>query len=172
MAALLIGGGYGIHYGYEGYTTTKAAVMNTHGLEMITTYEAFQDKLSQKETFLIYIGRQTCPFCRVLAPVLEKEKGSIKDEVPFCYFNVIDYKQAIIDKKEGAQERWEHIKDEIGFTYIPCILYYKEGKLEQGFYEFVGDSYMDTEDEDEKAEMVKEATVKLEEWFKQCGLYK
>lgn len=147
-------------------------LMDTHGLEMFLSYEDYEEKIAQGETFMVYIGRATCPYCKVLTTVLEKEKGKIQSQMPFYYFNVIWYKQAILDKKAGAEEKWNTIKKEIGFQYIPCILYYKEGKLESSFLEFVGEDYFDIEDDKEKEKLVEQATLKLEKWFQECSLDK
>lgn len=171
IIALLIVGSIFVYYKYKVHNNEKA-IMDSHGLEMIMTYEAYQDKIQQGQTFIVYIGRYTCPYCKVISPVLEKEKERIDSQIPFYYFNVINYKQAILDKEEGAEARWDNIKEAIGFKYIPCVLYYKQGKLESGFFEFVGKEYFEIEDEKEKVKLVEEATLNLEEWLKECGIYK
>lgn len=150
---------------------TEVDVMDDHGLQMFMTYEELKEKQNNKETFVVYIGRQTCPYCAILTPVLEEKKEFVSSEVSFYYFNVINYKQAILDEVEGAQERWDSLKEEVGFTYIPCILYYKDGKLENGFYSFLGKDYSQCEDEQKKVEMMDEAIVNLENWFRDCGIY-
>lgn len=85
-----------------------------------------KDKLNENETFIIYFGRPTCPYCRNLSPVL-KEFNERIDESLF-YFNT--------DGEDYDEEMKTFLSDELGISSVPTTLSFVNGEPVNGW---VGD---------------------------------
>lgn len=145
----------------------QRAKEETHGLQVIS-YKSYQEKQQDKETFLVYIGRDTCSYCRLLTPELEQIKGRIK--VPFYYFNCITYREAIKEGQEHAQEEWDEIKEEVGFTYIPCLFYYEKGMQQATFKHFIDKEYFNMPTREERMKFLQQANKRFETWLLENNL--
>lgn len=75
-----------------------------------------REKLANKETFYVYVGRPTCPYCRKFEPNLNKAMEETQIEV---YYLDTD--------AEEASEVTTFV-DSQGIETIPHLTYYKEGK--------------------------------------------
>ena len=98
-----------------------------HGLPIVGYEEVMQMKESG-EAFILYIGRDTCPQCRLFSPNLEE--GVIKRglQTPVYYFYVQSYYTAQEKNEEGADAKWEGDAASIGFQGTPSLLYFKDGE--------------------------------------------
>ncbi|MDD4075451.1 MAG: thioredoxin family protein [Eubacteriales bacterium] len=98
-----------------------------HGLPIVT-YDKVKAMIDGGETFLLYIGRDTCPQCKLFSPNLETALEEAALQTPQYYFYTQDYETAINNRAEGAQEQWDGIKAELGIRGTPSLLFFKEGK--------------------------------------------
>ncbi len=100
---------------------------NDHGLTVVT-YEQVRKKMESGEAFLLYIGRDTCPQCRLFTPNLTSVLAQAALQTPQCYFYTQAYETAINNRAEGAQETWDDVKAALGIRGTPSLLYFKDGK--------------------------------------------
>ncbi|MDO5111172.1 MAG: hypothetical protein Q4E65_02590 [Clostridia bacterium] len=98
-----------------------------HGMTIVT-YEQVQQKIQSGEAFLLYIGRDTCPQCRLFTPNLTSVLASAALQAPAYYFYTQDYETAINNRVDGAQETWDGVKAALGIRGTPSLLYFKDGK--------------------------------------------
>ncbi len=99
---------------------------NDHGLPILS-YDEVMKKIEGGEAFILYIGRDTCPQCRLFTPNLEKgliDKGL---KTPIYYFYVQSYYSAQERNEAGAEETWNNAVASIGFQGTPAMLYFKDG---------------------------------------------
>lgn len=78
------------------------------------------EKLANKETFYVYVGRPTCPYCRKFEPTLLKAMEDT--QIPVFYLNT--------DEEELTEIN--NFVDSQGIETIPHLTYYKDG--EKGDY--------------------------------------
>lgn len=83
-------------------------------------------KINNKETFVIYFGRATCPYCRNLSPILKKFNEKIDKEL--FYFNT--------EGKDNDEEMKKYIAEELGISSVPTTLSFVDGEPINGW---VGD---------------------------------
>ncbi len=100
---------------------------NDHGLTIVT-YDKVEEMIENDETFLLYIGRDTCPQCKLFSPNLETALGEAALQIPQYYFYTQSYETAINNREEGAQETWDGVKAALGIRGTPSLLLFKDGK--------------------------------------------
>ena len=88
-------------------------------------YEDYKVLLENKESFILYVGRSTCPDCERFEPVLK----SIQFKSEIKHIDTQPYKDAIVNEEENAQENYDSFKNEIGYEWIPYVCAVKEGKI-------------------------------------------
>lgn len=77
-----------------------------------------EDKIQNKEDFILYIGRETCPECVHFVPVLSEVAGSEKIKV--LYLDSTN-----TEKSKELKE----FRDKYEIMYVPSLLIFKEGKV-------------------------------------------
>ena len=79
-------------------------------------------KFENKETFVLYLGRKTCPHCRKFSPILR--------EFNILYGNKLNYydiESADLDKDAKV------FLSKLQIPGVPAVLYVKEGKVVNGW---------------------------------------
>ena len=125
---------------------SKMIGVDYHGLDTIT-YEEILNKIEEKETFLVYIGRDSCKYCKIFTPIMTTILEESNLQTPIYYFFTQEYKNKINEEVSGAQEEWDAIKSRLGIEYTPSFIFYKNG--EPTYYEsFLEDDYLEASDKD------------------------
>ena len=99
---------------------------NDYGVPMVD-YQQVMDKIQSGETFLLYIGRDTCSYCRLFSPNLKQGLIEAGLNTPIFYFYVESYHRAQVLNEPDAQEKWDADTASIGFQGTPALLYFKDG---------------------------------------------
>ncbi len=80
-------------------------------------YQDWEKKLEKKETFILYIGAQDCPFCTRYEKVLKRVMNEYKVEVH--YIN-IDDETMTLEEKKG-------LNDIVNYSGTPTTVFIKGG---------------------------------------------
>lgn len=140
------------HSLFQTWVYSTFVSVDNHGLETIA-YETILGNIENKESFCIYIGRDSCKYCRVFTPTLEAVLEDNELNCDIYYFFTQDYKNAIENDEDGAQEKWDSVKENLGIKYTPSFIFYKDG--EPIYYEnFTGSEYFDAATTEEKNEIM------------------
>lgn len=99
----------------------KESISNTYNYLDSITVENFEEKVKNKEKFIVYIGRPDCSDCLFFDPMFEKfvHQKHLNDKI--IYLNIRNYRAE--DKK-----RWDDFKSKYGFNQTPAIIYFEDGK--------------------------------------------
>lgn len=105
--------------------TTEEYEENIKDLNPIST-DTLKEKINNNETFIVYFGRATCPYCRNLSPILKEFNEKIDKSL--FYFNT--------EGKDNDEEMKKYIADELGISTVPTTLSFVDGNPVNGW---VGD---------------------------------
>ena len=141
---------------------------NDHGWELVT-YEQLKEKRDSGEKFMVYVGRDTCPYCMPFANSLVTALETSPANVPVYYFYTQSFKTAINRAEDGAQEAWDAVKEDIGFQYTPSLLIFEGGEQILACDSGVGSEYFDMTDDEKQVERDRVA-AELELWLLEYGL--
>ncbi|TCD45982.1 thioredoxin [Streptococcus sp. X16XC17] len=101
-------------------TESTAATLQASEIQINTTssitLSELRNKLAQKESFFLYVGRPTCPYCRKFQPNLDKAME--ETQVSVYYLNT---------DEEEAKDITDFV-DSQGIETIPHLTYYKDGQ--------------------------------------------
>lgn len=95
-----------------------------HGLKPIGS-TILMKKLAQKESFLLFIGRPSCPDCQAFMPLLNKameETG--KPEL--YYWNTDEAKK---DDKQNHSQLYEALSKQMDVNWVPSLFKIKDGQV-------------------------------------------
>ena len=142
--------------------------VDTHDFDVVT-YDDIKKKQENNETFLIYVGRDSCTYCHAFQEIIRDILDEKELNVPIYYFYSHSYKQNIEQGKDGAQETWDAVRDDLGFKKNASLIQFKDGES-VGYFQFDeyfnADEYEDSNEQDREAQKnaAKEETIKyLEE---------
>ena len=141
---------------------------NDHGWELVT-YEQLLEKRDSGEKFMVYIGRDTCPYCVPFVKSLMVAFETSPANLPVYYLYTQSYKTAINNAVEGAQETWDALKAELGISGTPSLLVFDGGEAELSCESSVGSEYFSMNDSEKQVERDKLAE-ELELWLVEYGL--
>ena len=141
---------------------------NDHGWELVT-YEQLKEKRDSGEKFMVYVGRDTCPYCMPFAKCLVTAFETSPANIPVYYFYTQSYKTAINNAEEGAQEAWDAVKADIEFEYTPSLLVFEGGEQILACESGVGSDYFEMSDSEKQVERDKIA-AEVELWLLEYGL--
>lgn len=79
-----------------------------------------EEKISNGDTFYLYIGRESCPFCQDFAPLLKKASTEVKQ--------TIDYFDA-----ESPSKKDDQLLDQLDIHSFPMLLKISEGHIIKTF---------------------------------------
>jgi len=85
------------------------------------TISNFENKISNKENFIVYIGRPDCGDCQLFEPqfIMQINDYNIDN---IWYLNVKKFRDENPDK-------WEPFKEQYGFTQTPAIIHVSNGSI-------------------------------------------
>lgn len=97
--------------------------------------DEFEKFIFENPNSIIYVGRDSCPFCPIIRSSLNKIMDENKFIVPVAYLSAQNY--AISSFKYGSdsdialglKEEWENLKIALSIETVPYILVYKDGKI-------------------------------------------
>jgi len=141
---------------------------NDHGWELVT-YEQLLEKRASGEKFMVYVGRDTCPYCMPFAKCLVSAFEASPANIPVYYFYTQSFKTAINKAVEGAQEEWDAVKAEIGFEFTPSLLVFDGGEQVLACDISLGSEYFDMSDSEKEAKR-NDIASELELWLLEYGL--
>lgn len=79
--------------------------------------EAVEQKIQHQESFYLYTGRESCPYCQEFAPKLAKAVD--KTEITVYY----------LDSEHIDNTSWNNFKTTVGFKRIPNLTCFKNGTV-------------------------------------------
>ena len=79
-------------------------------------------KFENKETFVLYLGRKTCPHCRKFSPILREFNVLYRNKL-----NYYDIESPDLDKDAKV------FLSKLKIPGVPAVLYVKEGKVVNGW---------------------------------------
>lgn len=79
-------------------------------------------KFENKETFVLYLGRKTCPHCRKFSPILREFNSLYGNKL-----NYYDIESPDLDKDAKV------FLEKLQIPGVPAVLYVKEGKVVNGW---------------------------------------
>ena len=79
-------------------------------------------KFENKETFVLYLGRKTCPHCRKFSPILREFNILYENKL-----NYYDIESPDLDKDAKV------FLSKLKIPGVPAVLYVKEGKVVNGW---------------------------------------
>ena len=79
--------------------------------------EAVEQKIQHQESFYLYTGRESCPYCQEFAPKLAKAVD--KTNITMYY----------LDSEHIDKTSWNNFKTTVGFKRIPNLTYFKNGTV-------------------------------------------
>lgn len=97
------------------------------------SYSEYQEMVNNKDTFILYIGRASCPNCSITSSRLPY---AVNREVTICKLELEPYYQT---------EEYEKIKDDLGISYVPAFKYIENGEIKYQMNSPLKDNYF-TED--------------------------
>ncbi len=88
------------------------------------SHEEYKKLLEDKSSFILYVGRSTCPDCERFEPVLD----TIQFQSEIKHLDTQAYKDAITNEEENAQENYDAFKSEVNYEWIPYVCAVKDGE--------------------------------------------
>lgn len=102
---------------FTAYLTTLAQTdyqIAVNRLQKISL-EAVEQKIQDQESFYLYTGRESCPYCQEFAPNLAKAVDKTKRTVYY------------LDNEHIDKSSWNNFKTTVGFKTIPNLTYFTNG---------------------------------------------
>lgn len=144
-----------------------------HGFDVLT-YEDIKKKRENGDTFLIYVGRDSCNYCHVFQELLGEAFSEHQPTVPFFYFPSHQYKKAIDKGYDNAQETWEAIQKDLHFEKNASLIYIVNGECVDTFRfdNYFSGSFYVFADEEGRKEMRKAGMDALMQFLQEKELIK
>ncbi|WP_375555377.1 thiol-disulfide isomerase [Streptococcus nidrosiense] len=102
---------------FTAYLTTLAQTdyqIAVNRLQKISL-EAVEQKIQHQESFYLYTGRESCPYCQEFVPKLAKAVDKTKITVYY------------LDSEHIDKTSWNSFKTNVGFKTIPNLTYFTNG---------------------------------------------
>lgn len=138
----------------------------------VISYSEAEKKLAQGDTFVLYIGRTSCKWCRNVYPQLGQTTHSGLD---VYYVNVEYFRDAYPDDKTSAafaavKKVHQEFKKEFMYSSLPCLRYIKNGKVVQGIENPLNGAFFADDATDEKRSgYLTECRNSLQEFLGKCA---
>ena len=100
------------------YRTTEYVQATRHFVELDNTRIQEDMKDLKRQLRFVYVGRETCPYCREFAPKLKQTAGSINATI--YYINT-----------ENKTEELAKFAEQYHIDSIPTLLIFKDGQLQE-----------------------------------------
>ena len=104
---------------FTAYLTNSAQIdyqIAVNRLQKISL-EAVEQKIQHQESFYLYTGRESCPYCQEFAPKLAEAVD--KTETTVYY----------LDSEHIDKTSWNNFKTTVGFKTIPNLTYFTNGTV-------------------------------------------
>lgn len=110
------------------YENTNSDIYNEYISEFKTvTTDTLYDYTNEKETFFLYTGRVTCPYCLEFVPKLylaiTTAQNNIDDNIQILYLN----------SENPEDKNLEAYREENHIQYVPDFSFFNKGKLVDEF---------------------------------------
>ena len=79
--------------------------------------EAVEQKIQHQESFYLYTGRESCPYCQEFAPKLANAVDKTDTTVYY------------LDSEHIDKTSWNNFKTTVGFKTIPNLTYFTNGTV-------------------------------------------
>ncbi|WP_261127719.1 thiol-disulfide isomerase [Streptococcus mitis] len=79
--------------------------------------EAVEQKIQHQESFYLYTGRESCPYCQEFAPKLAEAVDKTGTTVYY------------LDSENMDKTSWNNFKTTVGFKTIPNLTYFTNGTV-------------------------------------------
>lgn len=79
--------------------------------------DQLEEKVEAQEDFLLYIGRETCPYCQTFVPKLTE---AVEETHVTVYY---------VDSEKDPDGRIQAFRQENGLKTVPSLTYYRSGQL-------------------------------------------
>ncbi|HEL2728987.1 TPA: thioredoxin [Streptococcus suis] len=115
LAILVVGGAF--------FLSQSAATPNESDyVKAVKSYQAIsidevEQKVQDEEEFILYIGRETCPYCRDFVPKLTE---AVEQSHATIYY---------LDSESDPNGKIQQFRQSQGLATVPSLTYYKSGKL-------------------------------------------
>lgn len=118
----------GIPVGYSAdYLNSEPLIANGYVLDNSMLNEVklsgLMEKLENKETFVLYIGRDTCKWCHYLRQTQDFVLKDLGEKVVYLNSEVRD---------ELTQKEFDLLVDKLGIVYVPYVVVIKDGEVLKG----------------------------------------
>ncbi len=99
-------------------------------------------KIDNKEKFILYIGRDTCPYCEVTKAAIEKwlREEATQD---IYYFSTQESYDRMQNGKEGAEKAYRELKESLDFSTVPQLRIYKDDSSYEQYESLSLENYFD-----------------------------
>ena len=104
---------------FTAYLTNSAQIdyqIAVNRLQKISL-EAVEQKIQHQESFYLYTGRESCPYCQEFAPKLAKAVDKTDTTVYY------------LDSEHIDKTSWNNFKTTVGFKTIPNLTYFTNGTV-------------------------------------------
>lgn len=104
---------------FTGYLTTLAQTdyqIAVNRLQMISL-ETVEQKIQHQESFYLYTGRESCPYCQEFVPKLAEAVDKTRTTVYY------------LDSEHIDKTSWNNFKTTVGFKTIPNLTYFTNGTV-------------------------------------------
>ena len=111
-------------------------------------YTHLQEKIQNKDSFVLYIGRPDCRDCQEFEPYLKEYRD-------------------LANKENASQEDkdfYDRLYDELNFSWTPTLNFIYQGENEES-YTYLDKDYYSITDEKEKKEKKQEYIDLLSKWL-------
>ncbi len=147
-------------------TSTHVIVKDFSKEQLIEVdYTHLQEKMKNKDSFVLYIGRPDCKDCQEFEPYL-KEYLHQNNGVYLYYFNTKVYRD--LAKKENADQKdkdfYDRLYRELDFSWTPTLKFIYQGKNEES-YTYLDKDYYSISDNNEKQKKKQEYIDLLTQWL-------
>ena len=105
----------------EKEVTEDEYLQNVYRFNKLNMKEIYS-KFENKETFVLYLGRKTCPHCRKFSPILREFNSLYGNKL-----NYYDIESPDLDKDAKV------FLEKLQIPGVPAVLYVKEGKVVNGW---------------------------------------
>ncbi|HAB0009261.1 TPA_asm: thioredoxin [Listeria monocytogenes] len=105
-------------------TEEKANKMEEESATFLTTISTkdFKQKMADKTTGFVYVGRPTCEDCQAFQPILKKELKKRQSDQKMAYYNT--------DKaSEKNRDNMIALLEKMDIDSVPTMVYLKDGKV-------------------------------------------
>ncbi|HEM3587743.1 TPA: thioredoxin [Streptococcus suis] len=115
LTILVVGGAFFL-------SQSAAAPNESDYVKAVKNYQAIsidevEQKVQDEEEFILYIGRETCPYCRDFVPKLTE---AVERSHATIYY---------LDSESDPNGKIQQFRQSQGLTTVPSLTYYKSGKL-------------------------------------------